>query len=492
MRRIRGSKVSSEVVCLNNRPLVVDMDGTLIYTDLLHESALRLFREKPLKVFMLPLKLGQGRARLKQYLAQNTELIPETLPYNQQLLQWLREERDKGRRLILCTASNQKFARQVADFLGLFDEVIASDASTNLKGKNKAQVLCDHFGRGEFDYAGDSFADLPVWECAGQAIVVNATASLESAVRACCTIASVFKRPTLTIVDWARALRVQQWLKNLLLLAPMLAAHRVTDVESWWLLALAFLSFSLVASATYLVNDLFDLHSDRLHPRKQYRPLAAGLISVPTASLLAGGLLALGIFLAFAVNGAYLFCLLIYLFVTACYSWFFKRLVLLDCIALAVLYTLRIIAGAAAIDMGLSFWLLAFSAFLFMSLALIKRYAELEVQLLEGRDKAHGRGYLTSDASLLQTLGVSSGFAAVLVLSLYLNSDEVLVLYATPEIVWGAVLVLLYWISWMWMQAHRGLMHDDPLIFAIKERSSLLAGALFLCILLLGTVQTPW
>jgi 4-hydroxybenzoate polyprenyltransferase len=234
------------------------------------------------------------------------------------------------------------------------------------------------------------------------------------------------------------------------------------------------------------------LESDRQHPRKQYRPLAAGLMSMPTAFLLAGGLLALGVALAFAINGAYLFCLLIYLLVTACYSWFLKRFALLDCIALAVLYTLRIIAGAAAINMGLSFWLLAFSAFLFMSLALVKRYAELEVQLLEGRDKAHGRGYLISDAPLLQTLGVSSGFVAVLVLSLYLNSDEVLVLYATPEIVWGAVLVLLYWISWMWMQAHRGLMHDDPLVFAIKERTSLLAGGLFLGILLLGTVQTPW
>ena len=484
--------MSSEEVSLSNRPLVVDMDGTLIYTDLLHESALRLLREKPLKVCMLPIKLGEGKARLKQYLAQNTELMPETLPYNQQLLQWLREERDKGRRLILCTASNQKFAHQVAEFLDLFDEVIASDASTNVKGKNKAQVLCDRFGPGEFDYAGDSFADLPVWECAGQAIVVNATASLESEVSDRCTIARVFIRPSLNAVDWLRALRVQQWLKNLLLFAPILAAHRVTDTESWWLLALAFFSFSLVASATYLVNDLLDLESDRQHPRKQYRPLAAGLMSMPTAFLLAGGLLALGVALAFAINGAYLFCLLIYLLVTACYSWFLKRFALLDCIALAVLYTLRIIAGAAAINMGLSFWLLAFSAFLFMSLALVKRYAELEVQLLEGRDKAHGRGYLISDAPLLQTLGVSSGFVAVLVLSLYLNSDEVLVLYATPEIVWGAVLVLLYWISWMWMQAHRGLMHDDPLVFAIKERTSLLAGGLFLGILLLGTVQTPW
>jgi 4-hydroxybenzoate polyprenyltransferase len=211
-----------------------------------------------------------------------------------------------------------------------------------------------------------------------------------------------------------------------------------------------------------------------------------------TAVLAVPLLLAISLLLAWQIGATFLLCLVIYLLVTLCYSWFLKRLILLDCITLAVLYTLRIIAGAAAVEMGLSFWLLAFSAFIFLSLAFVKRYAELEVQLLEGRKEIHGRGYVTTDAPLVQTLGISAGYAAALVLSLYLNSEEILLLYATPEIVWGAVLILLYWISWMWMQAHRGQMHDDPLVFAIKDRTSLLAGGLFLLVVYLGSLDWPW
>jgi len=285
---------------------------------------------------------------------------------------------------------------------------------------------------------------------------------------------------------------MQQWLKNLLLFAPVLAAHTALDFPMGLAMLLAFIAFSLSASATYLVNDLLDLDSDRLHPRKRLRPFAAGVISIPLGLAAAAGLLAAGLVLAFFVGHLFLVCLLTYLALTLTYSWYLKRLLLLDCITLAMLYTLRIIAGAAAVNMGLSFWLLAFSVFLFLSLAFVKRYAELEVLLLEGREYAHGRAYRISDASLLQTLGVSSGFAAALVLSLYLNSEEVLLLYNTPEIVWGAVLVLLYWISWMWMQAHRGLMHDDPLVFAIKNPVSLLAGAIFLLVLVMGTLGPPW
>ena len=476
----------------SDRPLIVDLDGTLVNTDLLHESTLKLFRERPLKALLLPLQLRSGKSQLKQYLAESTPLMPETLPYNEPFLHWLRSERDQGRSLILCTASNIIFAEKIAEFLGIFDEVIASDNHRNLKGKNKALALCERFGEGNFDYAGDSFADLPVWRCAEASILVNASNNLQRVATDDCNIIKVFEQPRLNLVEWSRAIRVQQWLKNLLLFAPVLAAHRFAETESLALLMLAFFSFSLVASSTYLFNDLLDLDSDRLHPRKKNRPLAAGLIPISRAILVATGLLLVGIFLAFAINGSFLLCLITYLVITCAYSLVLKRVTLLDCMTLAVLYTLRIIAGAAAIGMGLSFWLLAFSAFLFTSLALIKRYAELEVQLLEGREKVHGRGYLTSDAPLLQALGISSGFAAVLVLSLYLNSSEVVVLYAIPQVVWGAVLVLLYWISWMWMQAHRGRMHDDPLVFAIKDKTSLIAGFVFLGILLLGGIIPPW
>ena len=477
---------------MSDRPLVVDLDGTLILTDLLHESALKLLRERPLCALQLPVKLTAGKAQLKHYIAERTELLAETLPYNTRLIDWLRQERGRGRQLILCTASNGKFARQVADYLDLFDDVMASDDTSNLKGAHKAQQLVARFGEGNFDYAGNSRADLPIWESAAEAVVVNADAELAAEAALRCPVAKTFAAQEIKSLDWRQALRIQQWLKNLLLFAPVLAAHRLMESDTLLLLVLAFVSFGMVASSTYLMNDLLDLEADRLHPRKRDRPLAAGIIPVPVAIAVGAGLLVTGLLLAVTINQQFLACLLCYLFITCCYSWFLKRQILLDCITLAMLYTLRIIAGAAAIDMGLSFWLLAFSAFLFLSLAFVKRYAEIELLLLQGRDKLHGRGYYTSDAPLLQTLGISAGYAAALVLSLYLNSDEILLLYKTPEIVWGAVLVLLYWISWMWMQANRGLMHDDPLVFAIKDRVSLLAGAVFLLVLSLGTVELPW
>jgi 4-hydroxybenzoate polyprenyltransferase/phosphoserine phosphatase len=472
-------------------PLVVDMDGTLIHTDLLHESALRLARDRPLAALQIPCKLRSGKAALKQHVATHTEVKAESLPYNEELLQWLREEQGRGRQLILCTASNGKFAQSVADHLGLFDDVMASDHTTNLGGAEKARALCARFGRGEFDYAGNSSADLAIWECAAQAVLVNASDAVAREVSARFTVDKVFPPIRAQRADWLRALRLQQWLKNLLLFAPMLAAHRVMEPGAFLMLLVAFFSFSLSASATYLMNDLLDLESDRLHPRKRYRPLAAGLISAPRAIAVGACLLALGLLLAAAINVQFLLCLVCYLLLTCCYSWFLKRLILLDCLTLAMLYTLRIIAGAAALDMGLSFWLLSFSIFLFLSLAFVKRYAEIEVQMKEGRDKVHGRGYLTSDAPLLQTLGITAGYAAVLLLSLYLNSEEIRVLYAHPQVVWAAVLVLLYWVSWVWMQAHRGLMYDDPLVFAIKDKMSLLSGVAFLLVIFLGTIELP-
>ena len=477
---------------MSNRPLVVDLDGTLIRTDLLHESLIKLLRNHPLSALLSPFELLGGKARFKRYVALRTKVLPETLPYNDELLQWLRDAHEQGRQLILCTASDQHFARQVADYLGIFDEVMATDGVTNLGGEEKARALCLRFGKGQFDYAGNARADLAIWECAAQAIVVNADEQLTRQAATRCDVQRTIEPPPVKLRDWLGAMRVQQWLKNLLLFAPLLAAHRVMEPAVWWFMLLAFVAFSLSASATYIMNDLLDLDSDRLHPRKRQRHLAAGLISIAAGARAALLLLAAGVALAALVGTPFMLCLLCYLVITCAYSWLLKRFILLDCLTLAMLYTLRIIAGAAAINMGLSFWLLAFSAFLFLSLAFVKRYAELEVLLLEGREQAHGRGYMTSDAPLVQTLGVGAGFASALVLSLYLNSEEIRLLYATPEIVWGAVLVLLYWISWMWMQAHRGLMHDDPLVFAIKSRTSLLAGAMFLLVLLLGTVSWPW
>jgi 4-hydroxybenzoate polyprenyltransferase/phosphoserine phosphatase len=469
-------------------PLVVDLDGTLIKTDMLHESALDAIKKNPFVVAAIPLYLLKGKAYLKEKLAQGFDFDAKTLPYNTELLGWLHTQKCAGRRLILCTASDKLIANSIATHLGIFDEVIASDGRTNVAGVEKAKKLQRHFKGSNFDYAGNSRADLSVWSISAHAVVVNASEKLTADAKAICDIERIFPAEPRGIGAWRRMLRIHQWLKNLLLLVPLFAGHQVANFQAWFALMLAILSFSLCASSVYIANDLLDLSSDRFHRSKRHRPFASGLIPVWVGVMLAPLLLVASLSLGNFVGGSFLNWLIGYFVVTCIYSWTLKRLIIIDCLTLAVLYTFRIVAGASAIDNSLSFWLLAFSIFLFLSLAFVKRYAELETQLISGKEQVHGRGYLTSDASLVQTMGISSGYAAVLVLALYLNSDAIIKLYRAPQFIWGAVPVMLFWINWMWMQAHRGKMHDDPLIFAIKDKASLLTGIVFSTILIVGTV----
>lgn len=393
---------------------------------------------------------------------------------------------------MLCTATDATIAQAIADHLGLFDEVIASDGSTNVAGAHKAQALRERFGQGGFDYAGNAAPDLPVWAQARKAIVVNGNAALVQKAQGIAEVEHIFPPQSAGISTLRRMLRVHQWLKNLLLFVPLLAAHQLGNGPAWLALLLAFASFSLCASSVYIANDLLDLESDRLHPRKRLRPFASGQMPVWQGVVFAPLLLLASLLLATFVGGQFLPWLLAYFVLTCAYSWGLKRLVLVDCLTLALLYTLRIVAGAAAVGQALSFWLLAFSVFLFLSLAFVKRYAELEVQVLSGKQKILGRGYHTTDAPIVQTMGIVSGYASVLVLALYLNSDAVLRLYRAPQVIWGAVPVMLFWVSWMWLQAQRGQMHDDPLVFAVKDRASLAAGVAFVAIIAAGAVGWPW
>jgi 4-hydroxybenzoate polyprenyltransferase len=459
---------------------------------MLHESALRAVRDRPLDLFRMPFWLAQGKAVLKRQLADGSPFDPTSLPYNLELIVWLREQKAVGRRLILCTASDVAIASAIASHLDLFDDVMASDGVLNLAGANKAAALERRYGRSGFDYAGNSHADLHVWRTARRAVLVNAAPALAAKAARQCEVELNFTAPARGFSAWRRVLRVHQWMKNLLLFIPMLAAHQITDPATMAALLMAFIAFSLCASTVYIANDLLDLESDRQHPRKCKRPFASGAVPAWMGVALAPLLLAASLLLAWYVGPGFLAWLVVYFVLTCAYSFGLKRLMLVDCLTLAVLYTLRIVAGAAAAHNVLSFWLLAFSVFLFLSLAFVKRYAELHVQMESGKDKVHGRGYFTSDAPLVQMLGVTSGYASAVVLALYLNSDAVLQLYLTPEAVWGTVPVLLFWVSWIWMKAHRGEMHDDPLVFAVKDKASLVAGAMFAAALALGTIGWPW
>ena len=441
---------------------------------MLHESALRALRDRPWDALRIPYWLSQGKALLKQRLAQGGGFDASSLPYAPDLLAWLKDQKAQGRQLILCTASDMSIATAIAAHLDIFDDVMASDGVVNLAGHHKAEALEQRFGRAGFDYAGNSRADL----------ATRAAAQ--------CEVERVFAAPAAGLGTWRRVLRVHQWMKNLLLFVPLMAAHLLTEVDTLLVLGIAFVAFSLCASSVYIANDLLDLESDRQHPRKCTRPFASGVVPAWMGVALAPLLLVASIVLASVVGTGFLACMVVYFLLTCVYSWTLKRLVLVDCLTLAVLYTLRIIAGAAAAGIALSFWLLAFSVFLFLSLAFVKRYAELQLQIATGKEKVHGRGYLTSDAPLIQTLGITSGYASVVVLALYLNSTAVLQLYRTPELVWGAVPVMLFWISWIWLKAHRGDMHDDPLVFAVKDKVSLMAGVLFALVLAGGAMGWPW
>ncbi len=469
-------------------PLVVDLDGTLILTDVLHESALQLFRSKPAQIVWLPFWLSGGKARLKQKLASSATFDPENLPYNDELVEWLKRQYAKGRKLILCTASDRSLATQIASHLKIFEDVIASDGVTNVLGKKKAELLEQRFGEKGFDYVGNSRADIPVWESSCHGVVANAAPQIIKEAERVCQVEHVFPRRSAGWFAWLQTMRVHQWLKNLLLFVPLLAAHEIGRLDAWIVLMFAFLSFSFCASSAYVCNDLLDLESDRHHPRKRNRTFASGHIPVWKGVLASPVLLMAGLIIGGFVNWGFLAWLVCYFFLTCAYSLVLKRLMLIDCLTLAALYTMRVVAGVVAIGQEASFWLLAFSVFLFLSLAFVKRYTELGVQLENGREQVHGRGYLTTDLPLIQMMGITSGYASVVVLALYLNSNSVTSLYQFPEVVWGTVPLMLFWVSWMWMQAHRGKMHDDPLVFALEDKASLVTGVLFCAVLFVGAV----
>lgn len=462
----------------SSKIIAVDLDGTLTLTDTLYESILSLVRKRPILLFLLPFWLLKGLPFFKFKVAEISELDVTSLPYNLQLIDWLKKERDRGKKIVLSTGANELIARDVSEHLSLFDDVIASDANTNLISEKKCEALKNRFGHKGFAYAGNSVADIKIWACSSLAIIVNAKSAVQVQATQVAAGSKIFPPAKLEFLDWIKALRIHQWLKNLLLFVPLLAAHQFGNLQSLTSLLLAFLAFSLCASSVYITNDLFDLQSDRLHPRKKHRPFASGKLSIAKGLFMFLPLIGLSFIFGKMIGEEFLSFLILYFLLTIAYTLKLKRVVLLDCFTLATLYTLRIIAGASAVSVPLSFWLAAFSIFIFLSLAFVKRYAELIVQGHAGNNIAHGRGYEVSDTMLLQTLGVSSGYLSVLIIALYMRSEDVVTLYTYPEVIWLALPLLLFWISWVWFNAVKGFMHDDPIIFAIKDKASILVAVL--------------
>jgi len=459
----------------SNIPLCVDLDGTLIQTDLLMESALKLLYKNPLNLFRFVLWASKGKAYIKRQIAKRIHIDAACLPYNIEFLDWIRKT-SKDRDLVLCTASDQSLADAVAAHVGGFQLTLGSDGIHNLSGINKGLALRERFGEQGFDYAGNGRKDLAVWQYARRAILVNGSKRLMTAAAGVCEVERVFENKRPGFKQWARTLRLHQWIKNTLVFLPLLAGHHLFDMHDDLLALGGFLSFSLLASATYVFNDLLDLDSDRRHPRKRYRPLAAGTLPLSHGLIIAPLLTILAFTLAFLISGVFTLVLLTYLVLTLGYSFRLKRIVMLDVVILAGLYTTRIIAGTVAIQVEMSFWLLAFSMFIFFSLAMLKRYTELLVTQsgITDQSSLRGRGYGVQDLPLIQSLGSTAGYLSVLVLALYINSEASKTLYRHPQVLWLLCPLLLYWISRIWIVAHRGEMHDDPVIYAVTDRISLL------------------
>jgi len=466
--------------------LVVDLDGTLVKTDLLLEAVLVLLKQKPWYAFCLPLWLIKGKAYFKQQIARRVSLDVGVLPYREEVLDYLKEQRAQGRRLVLATGGDMRIAGLVADHLGLFDEVLASDGEINLSGASKRDRLVKEFGEKHFDYAGNGRHDLAVWACARKAILVNPSPRVRSRAAKVAQVECVFEDPEKGQAGYLKPLRLQHWLKNILVFVPLLAAHRFDEIGLLGKLLLAFASFGCFASSGYLVNDLLDLPADRHHPSKRFRLFASGDLPLSYAFRMIPALAALGCVLATIVSRPFLEVVLSYFALTLTYSLYLKRVALLDVILLAGLYTMRIMGGAAAVAIWPSHWLLAFSTFFFFSLALVKRYGELVIMRKIDGDHAKARGYELDDGELLAAMGVASGFLAVLVLALYINTDKAQDLYGRYQLIWFLCPLLLYWISRVWLIAHRGIMPDDPLVFAMNDRASRILILLIAAVLVLA------
>ena len=482
-------------------PLCVDLDGTLVKSDTLVDTVLVLARQNPASVLRFPAWIAQGKAAFKRRVSSLAEIDVERLPYNRPLLEYLREEHAKGREIWLATGADTLLAERVAAHLRIFTGVLASDGAVNLTGRNKLAAFEERFAKG-FCYIGNARPDLALLTCCTEPMVANPDRALNAGLRAARVApARTFADSVSPAKAWIKAIRLHQWAKNALIFLPLALAH-VRVAGPVVATCMAFLSFGFAASATYIVNDLLDLEADRHHARKRRRPFAAGDLSPISGIATAVIFLASALALAFAVPralallsptfqmqgpGPFLEWLAIYVIVTMAYSLRLKRMVLVDVIVLSGLYTIRLLAGSAAAGVPISPWLAAFSIFFFLSLAFVKRFSELEA-MREGAEASDatavkGRGYRVSDLEQVRSFGTASGCASVVVFSLYIGLNTAArELYPHYGRLWLLVPVLLLWLFRLWLLASRGDLHEDPVVYAITDRRSLLLGVLVVVI----------
>jgi 4-hydroxybenzoate polyprenyltransferase len=469
-------------------PLCVDLDGTLIHSDLLFECLARLLKKKPWLLLLVPFWCLRGRAALKRSLARQVSIEIAFLPYNAPLLEWLKGQKATKRELLLVTAADESLANQVADHVGLFNRVIASDGRQNLKGKHKLESLRQQVS-GEFDYVGNSWSDLDIWRHSANAITVGASLSLLKRVREFAPDAISFDGRSGRLKSWLSALRVHQWAKNVLVFVPLVTSHQFLHPKLLLECALSFVLFSLCASAQYILNDLVDLEADRQHATKRRRPFASGDLSLAAGFVAAHAMLAISLLTALVLSKFTAVALAGYFVLSFAYSMYFKRVILLDAFILSGLYTQRIVVGHLVTGVAFSVWLLSFAFFFFLSLAFSKRWAELN-NVQRTNSKIVGRGYQVGDIEQINLFGVCSAFLSAVVFILYLQSDKVRELYRHPLVLWLLSPVYLYWVSRLWIRSSRGEIDEDPVLFVLKDPVTYVIVAISGAIMM--TAATRW
>jgi len=468
------------------RPLCVDLDGTLVKSDTLIDSLLVLARARPWLLFKLPGRLLRGKAAFKAFLSESISLDVAHLPYNRALLQFLQQERAQGRPIYLATGADLALARRVAAHLGIFTDVLGSDGATNLTGNKKLDGLRSRLGSGPFDYIGNDTPDFPMLVEAAVPMVADPSLGLRLRMRfRGIGPARQFNESPHPLQSLLKAMRLHQWAKNLLIFVPLLLSHALTAAKLLTAFE-AFCCFSLTASAAYIVNDLLDIEADRRHPQKHQRPFASGDLAPFTGIAIIAVFLLLGLLGGRLLPDGFLGWLLFYLATTVAYTWLLKRMALVDVLALSGLYILRLLAGGAATLTPISHWLAGFSMFLFLSLAIVKRFAELENLRASNTTPRNGRGYLLADIAQLRSFGTSSAYAAVVVFAIYISGLDVVKLYRQPRLLWLIVPLMILWLNRLWLLASRGELDEDPVAFALTDRMSQLIGVAVLVIALLA------
>lgn len=465
------------------RPLYVDLDNSLILTDVLWEQIAQLLCHRTRFVPSFLRSCLGGRTSLKTWLCKTIEMPVELLPWNMEVVEMIKSYKASGSPVFLATASHESIANQIAEHLKFFDGVLATSEVCNLKGSAKLTAIrkhCAELGFDSFGYIGDCCADIPIWVESEEGWIVSGRGDSKKALRAVPRLKTIPRSSNL-ISAWIRMLRPQQWSKNVLLFLPLILAHRFEDKSLDSLAFLAFAAFSLTASAVYLFNDFSDVFKDRAHPRKRTRPLAAGEIPLWQAPFGSAVLLGIGALVGWVGIGPHFVALLgFYFLANVLYTFWLKHHPIVDAVVLALLYGLRIFAGGLATGVEVSKWLLTFSLFFFLSLAFGKRYQEIMPETLKEEPSLKIRGYLLGDLAVVGMSGLSSGFISVMVLALYLYSPEVQRLYATPVLLWLLCPLMIYWIGRFWLLTWRGWLHDDPVIFALRDRLSWIIGLLLL------------